>query len=79
MLKIEMGHRFKKGRCLSSNLSFGSKKLRMAENAKAPKIMTFHFFFLLNTLMLPEESAPMSQNCWTSNQNIQPVTCTLSS
>lgn len=61
---------------------FGSfKKMRMTENAKAQKIMTLHFFFffLLNTLILPEGSAPMSNNCWISDLNILPVTTILGS
>lgn len=45
MLKIDMGHLFKKGRRLSSNLPFGSKKLKMEENVEAQKKMTFLFFF----------------------------------
>lgn len=44
MLKIEMGHPFKKRSCLSSNLPFGSKKLKMEENVEAQKKMTLHFF-----------------------------------
>lgn len=49
MLKIEMGHPFKKGSCLSSNLPFGSKKLKMEENVEAQKKMTLHFFFFFLT------------------------------
>lgn len=79
MLKIEMGHQFKKGRHLPSNLSFGPKKLRMAENTEAPQIMTLQFFSLLNTLMSPEEPAPISHKCWSSDQNKQPIIATLGS
>lgn len=72
-----MGHPFKKGSCLSSNLPFGSKKLKMGENVEAQKKMTLHFFFFkLNTLKMPEEpysSPTLFNNCWTSNQTVQPV------
>lgn len=43
-----MGHRFRNRRCLSSNVPFGSKKLKMAENTEAQKMTALQIFFSLN-------------------------------